>query len=758
LPIFDHEPCQQMSDCTHGRPEVKSIFSQLLVVTILLAGNLAASAQGTAFTYQGRLANGASTASGNFDLKFSIFDAPSAGTLIAGPITNAATVIATNGLFASTLDFGAAAFNGPDRWLEIAVRTNGSGSFSTLAPRQRIAPAPYAITAGNLIGALPAGQLAGSYPNAVKLTNAANIFYGNGAGLAGVNAVTVGGMGAGSFWQLSGNAGTVAGQQFMGTKDFQPFELKVNSQRALRLEPNASGPNLIGGSDSNYENNSVGVTVGGGASNSVNIYNFGTIGGGQANGLGSPINQVPGQFATIGGGSSNEVSSSSDFSSIGGGFLNTIQGGPFYGCSLAVIGGGNGNNINNSSLGTIGGGGGNYITSFCGGTTIGGGLNNTNWSEGGTIGGGLLNLINGPCVGGQSPYSTISGGTVNSIDVYCLGSTVAGGSGNQVLGGGPGFTGYATIGGGHLNVAKAMGVTVAGGSGNSAINNFAAIAGGTGNTASGAGSFVGGGGTDGSSPAGNAAVGASSAICGGNGNSAAGGYSTVGGGSGNAARCDFTSVLGGANNSTTGNYATIPGGLSNTATNYAFAAGRRAKANHQGCFVWADSTDADFVTAVPNSAVFRCGGGVGFYSGMNGANQQVTWAPGSASWSFSSDRNLKEGFKEVNSHTVLDKVAQLDLSEWNYKGYPQRHIGPMAQDFHALFPLNDNDTTLNDADLHGVELAAIKGLNHKVDERNTAVEAQLKEKDLEIQQLKQRLDALEKLVSHSLAGANQAER
>ena len=71
----------------------------------------------------------------------------------------------------------------------------------------------------------------------------------------------------------------------------------------------------------------------------------------------------------------------------------------------------------------------------------------------------------------------------------------------------------------------------------------------------------------------------------------------------------------------------------------------------------------------------------------------------------------------------------------NYKGYPQRHIGPVAQDFHALFPFNESDTTLNEADLHGVALAAIQGLHER-----------LKEKDIRITALEQRLADLEKLL------------
>ncbi len=48
----------------------------------------------------------------------------------------------------------------------------------------------------------------------------------------------------------------------------------------------------------------------------------------------------------------------------------------------------------------------------------------------------------------------------------------------------------------------------------------------------------------------------------------------------------------------------------------------------------------------------------------------------------------------------------------------------MAQDFHGLFPLNDNDKVLNDADLHGVELAAIQGLNQKLETENAELKAQ----------------------------------
>jgi len=62
----------------------------------------------------------------------------------------------------------------------------------------------------------------------------------------------------------------------------------------------------------------------------------------------------------------------------------------------------------------------------------------------------------------------------------------------------------------------------------------------------------------------------------------------------------------------------------------------------------------------------------------------------------------------------------------------------MAQDFHTLFPLNDNDKALNDADLHGVELAAIKGLNQKLDQKDAEIEA-LRQSVAELKQMVQSL-------------------
>ena len=76
-----------------------------------------------------------------------------------------------------------------------------------------------------------------------------------------------------------------------------------------------------------------------------------------------------------------------------------------------------------------------------------------------------------------------------------------------------------------------------------------------------------------------------------------------------------------------------------------------------------------------------------------------------------SDRNLKEGFAAVDPGAVLAKVLALPLTTWSYRGEPVRHLGPMAQDFHAAFGLGADDRHIHTLDAGGVVLAAIQGLH-----------------------------------------------
>ncbi len=117
------------------------------------------------------------------------------------------------------------------------------------------------------------------------------------------------------------------------------------------------------------------------------------------------------------------------------------------------------------------------------------------------------------------------------------------------------------------------------------------------------------------------------------------------------------------------------------------------------------------------------------YLSYNGALFAQTFNP-------TSDRNAKENFRSVSSREVLDKVAAMPISQWNFKSAPgEEHIGPMAQDFHAAFGTGSDDKHIATVDADGVALAAIQGLNQKLDETRA-----------ENADLKRRLENLEKLI------------
>src|SRR5687768_5547478 len=121
---------------------------RLLVIQFLIATavtTVSAATLGTAFTYQGRLTEANLDANGSYDLRFNLYDVAAGGTPV-GPTSTNENVIATNGLFTTSVDFGTGAFAGAAYWLEIGVRPGTStGSFVVLNPRQPVTPAPYAI-------------------------------------------------------------------------------------------------------------------------------------------------------------------------------------------------------------------------------------------------------------------------------------------------------------------------------------------------------------------------------------------------------------------------------------------------------------------------------------------------------------------------------------------------------------------------------------------------------------------------------------
>ena len=114
-----------------------------------------------------------------------------------------------------------------------------------------------------------------------------------------------------------------------------------------------------------------------------------------------------------------------------------------------------------------------------------------------------------------------------------------------------------------------------------------------------------------------------------------------------------------------------------------------------------------------------------------------------------SDRNVKRDFADIDPRTVLDRLSSVPIQTWAYTNSPTvRHLGPVAQDFKAAFDLGADDKSIATVDADGVAFAAIQGLNQKVEE----LKNELNHRNAENAELKQRLDALERIVHHQETG------
>ena len=715
-----------------------------------------------------------------------------------GTTTTITTVVAGTGLTGGGT-------SGP---VTVAVRFGGAGSADTAARSDH-------TQAWNTLTSVPAGFADGIDNDTIYTAGTGlqlagtqfNVLFGDSGTTNTVSRSDHTHLGLGTSWDLSGNAGTTSGTHFLGTTDNVALDLRVNGQRALRLLPNATSPNLLGGHrDNSITSDAAGAIIGGGgAAGLANIVtdNYSTVGGGQANRAGDDSGSVfDAACATVGGGASNTAlgysatvaggyqnNAGDMYATVGGGYSNsaggaysTVAGGNDSTASAfnATVSGGYQNNAS-GNYAAVGGGSFNIATWFY--STVAGGQSNTasnqeavvsgggyNTASGlrSTVGGGRNNLASGLCatVGGGGGYSggpltnraggnwsTVSGGRLNSAGGQY--ATVAGGNDSTAsalaatVGGGEQNTAsqqYATVGGGRNNTAGASDATVSGGTTNMASNSGATVAGGGGNVASGNSSVIGGGDS-------NAASGLRSTVAGGAYNNASGTGATVGGGGG------YSGVP--LPNIASGDWSTVPGGCLNTAAgHYSLAAGYRAKANHSGCFVWADSTNADYSSARADQFSVRANGGVRFdvnggswveifNDGVNLINTNAN-APGAClslggMWTNGSSRDAKDNFTPVSGREVLERLATVPITTWNYKVENPgiRHMGPMAQDLYAAFGLGNSERTIGTVDADGVALAAIQGLYSVLQEKIAEIAALKAEKDTQLAAQQQRIAELE---------------
>jgi hypothetical protein len=108
--------------------------------------------------------------------------------------------------------------------------------------------------------------------------------------------------------------------------------------------------------------------------------------------------------------------------------------------------------------------------------------------------------------------------------------------------------------------------------------------------------------------------------------------------------------------------------------------------------------------------------------GVGGA---ATLSNGGA-WTNASSRTFKEGFAAIDPADVLQRVLALGISRWSYIGSGEgEHVGPMAEDFHAAFGLGHSERQIATVDADGVALAAIQGLNAKLEAENAALREEM---------------------------------
>jgi hypothetical protein len=733
----------------HGRPTMKKYLFILILITIFATPLFAE----TTITYQGQLQDGGGVVTATPDMEFRLYDSLTGDTQV-GPTLERDEVPVTDGLFQVELDFG----NVYDQELWLEVTVDGTA----LEPLQRIAPAPMALHALNA----PDDTLAGL-----------NCDDSEGVSWNGTDWVcTELGEGSGSAWELDGgNVFYTDGFVGIGT---------ASPSTALQVDGS-----VIAGSD---ENTAVGE----------NSFASG--------GSGSPwVNTASGDYSFVAGGRRNEASGSSafvagatndatePFSFVGGGFENlasgnssVVMGGSINeasGHGSVVLGGGENLASGTSSLAAGQGARAEHARTFVwSGSSLTSQFASTDTEQF------LIDADGGVGIGTNTPQESLdvdgrvrvgefagassewvcrtpegtlaecSGDPGNGDGAWALGGNAGTDPDTHFLGttdatplemrvdgqrvlhvenydhpdAGPGW-----IGGHAANEIQndVFGATIGGG-GNSDFPNIVGSVWGT----------VGGG-------AGNSANAGYATIGGGlqNGTSMAASGATIGGGRENTVSHHYSTIAGGMENTASGFQSSVPGGGGNEAAgDFSLAAGRNAIAGADGSFVWGDSVDHETPSVGENGFLARATGGVSFVTGVDGSGNPTAGAvlsDGGSNWQSISDRHAKQAIEGANPGDVLSRVLKMPISEYSYKSQEKsiRHMGPMAQDFHPLFGLGEDELRISAMNLAGVALAAIQGLHAELEDRDIQLEKQeqrivrLESENAELRQIVERNTELE---------------
>ena len=310
-----------------------------LLIALLLSFSGRAMAQTTAFSYQGRLTDNGISANGSYDLQFTLWDNLNGGSQIGltQPVSN---VVVSGGVFSVTIDFGANAFPGADRFLEISARPSGASAFILLTPRQPITSTPYAVRSGNASVAdiaTNATQLGGIAASQYVQANDARLSDSRSPSSGSSNYIqNSANQQANANFSISGDG--VAGGMLVGNLVNATIQYNLNGSRVLSTGPAGVTGDLLVGANS-------GAALTTGINNSffgINAGNSTTTGGGNS-------------FFGFRAGLSNTTPTNNSFFGNSAGIVNTTgSGNSFFGGNVGLQ---NSTGSKNSLFGTAAGAG-----------------------------------------------------------------------------------------------------------------------------------------------------------------------------------------------------------------------------------------------------------------------------------------------------------------------------------------------------------------------------------------------------------------
>lgn len=337
----------------------------------------------------------------------------------------------------------------------------------------------------------------------------------------------------------------------------------------------------------------------------------------------------------------------------------------------------------------------------------------------------------------EEVISTVVGGSYNRAKGHT--SCALGGSANIAE------ASTATIVGGLRNNAKGYGSTIVGGSDNQANATGAVMIGGNLNESHSTYAAVIGGGNNKVGVLNDPSSSYASIILGGADNSIFSKYSSITGGQNNSINKNYSGILGGTSNTVQAELSSILGGNGNIVSaqgSLAFGFGVNVTTPKTAAF-YSSTNPGNFCI---NTTMVKGPLTVGESAANNGNGAHLT---SGGTWTSASSRTFKDRFIKLDNKMVLEKIKNLAISGYYYKGTNEYHVGPTAEDFHWTFGTGEKNKEtaskyLATSDVAGISLAAIQELAKENDE--------LKTKLSRLEKIIEKLDRQVKQQDHRNAG------